>query len=118
MTDPVYAYHQGLMTKKGVAATTADEIRNLVLGACGTCDTFQFIVNTIKPVKEPRGFDIDITKYDAVIAGTIDGAIGDLPVILSKVATPKYSKPSQPASSSARSRLPGSCRRIRRSPTR
>lgn len=92
MTDPVYAYHQGLMTKKGVAATTADEIRNLVLGACGTCDTFQFIVNTIKPVKEPRGFDIDITKYDAVIAGTIDGAIGDLPVILSKVATPKYAE--------------------------
>ena len=40
--------------------------------------------------KEPRGFDIDITKYDAVLSGNIDGAIGDLPVILAKIATPKY----------------------------
>lgn len=90
MTEPVYSYHQGLMTKQGVSVATQDEIRNLVLGACGACDTFQFIVNVIKPNKEPRGFDVDITKYDAVLAGSIDGAIGDLPVILSKVATPKY----------------------------
>src|SRR5262249_27232266 len=90
MTDPVYAYHQGLMTKKGVPVATQDDIKNLVLGSCGACDTFQFIVNTIKPNKEPRGFDIDITKYDAVLSGQIDGAIGDLPVILSKIATPKY----------------------------
>lgn len=90
MTEPVYAYHQGLMTKKGVKVDTADDIRNLVLGSCGTCDTFQFITNTIQPNKEPRGYDIDITKYDGVLTGAIDGAIGDLPVILSKVATPKY----------------------------
>jgi polar amino acid transport system substrate-binding protein len=92
MTDPVYSYHEGLMTRKGVPVSTKDQIRNLVLGACGACDTFQFIVNVIKPTKEPRGFDVDITKYDAVLSGTIDGAIGDLPVILSKVATPKYSQ--------------------------
>ena len=92
MTEPVYAYHEGLMTKKGVPVATRDQIRNLVLGACGACDTFQFIVNVIKPTKEPRGFDVDITKYDAVLSGSIDGAIGDLPVILSKVATPKYSQ--------------------------
>jgi polar amino acid transport system substrate-binding protein len=92
MTDPVYSYHQGLMTKKGVPVSTQEDIKNLVLGSCGACDTFQFIVNTIKPNKEPRGFDIDITKYDAVLAGTIDGAVGDLPVILSKIATPKYAE--------------------------
>jgi polar amino acid transport system substrate-binding protein len=90
MTDVVYSYHEGLMTKKGVAVATEDDIKNLRLGSCGACDTFQFITNTIKPNKEPRGFDIDITKYDAVISGAIDGAIGDLPVILAKVATPKY----------------------------
>jgi polar amino acid transport system substrate-binding protein len=92
MTDPVYSYHQGLMTKKGVPVSTKDEIRNLVLGSCGACDTFQFIVDVIKPTKEPRGFDIDITKYDAVLSGNIDGAIGDLPVILAKIATPKYAE--------------------------
>ena len=92
MTDPVYTYHQGLMTKKGVPVSTKDEIRNLVLGSCGACDTFQFIVEVIKPTKEPRGFDIDITKYDAVLSGNIDGAIGDLPVILAKIATPKYAE--------------------------
>lgn len=92
MTDPVYSYHQGLMTKKGVAVGSQDEIKNLVLGSCGACDTFQFIVETIKPNKEPRGFDLDITKYDAVLSGNIDGAIGDLPVILSKIATPKYAE--------------------------
>ena len=70
MTEPVYSYHQGLMTKKGVPVSTQDEIKNLVLGACGACDTFQFIVNVIKPNKEPRGFDVDITKYDAVLSGT------------------------------------------------
>lgn len=91
MTMPVYSYHQGLMTKPGVPVATEEDIKNLRLGACGACDTFQFIVNVIKPNKEPRGFDIDITKYDAVISGAIDGAIGDLPVILAKVATPKYS---------------------------
>jgi ABC-type amino acid transport substrate-binding protein len=92
MTDPVYAYHEGLMTKKGVPVGTQEQIKNLVLGSCGACDTFQFITDVIKPSKEPRGFDIDITKYDAVLSGSIDGAIGDLPVILSKIATPKYSK--------------------------
>jgi polar amino acid transport system substrate-binding protein len=92
MTEPVYSYHEGMMTKKGVPVSTQDEIKNLVLGACGACDTFQFIVNVIKPNKEPRGFDVDITKYDAVLSGQIDGAIGDLPVILSKVATPKYAE--------------------------
>lgn len=91
MTSPVYTYYEGLMTKKGVPVATADDIRNLRLGACGACDTFQFIVNTIKPTKQPRGFDIDIAKYDAVLSGQIDGAVGDLPVILAKVATPKYS---------------------------
>ena len=90
MTDPIYSYHEGLMTKKGVPVATREDIQNLVLGSCGACDTFQFITNTIKPNKEPRGFDIDITKYDAVLSGQIDGAIGDLPVILSKIATPKY----------------------------
>ncbi len=92
MTDPVYSYHQGLMTKKDVPVATQDDIKNLVLGSCGACDTFQFIVDTIQPNKEPRGFDIDITKYDGVLSGTIDGAIGDLPVILSKIATPKYAE--------------------------
>jgi polar amino acid transport system substrate-binding protein len=91
MTAPVYTYHEGLMTKKGVPVSTTEDIRKLRLGSCGACDTFQFIQNTIKPLKEPRGFDIDITKYDGVLSGTIDGAIGDLPVILAKVATPKYS---------------------------
>jgi ABC-type amino acid transport substrate-binding protein len=90
MTIPVYTYHEGLMTKKGTPVRTVEDIKNLRLGACGACDTFQFILNTIKPAKEPRGFDIDITKYDAVLSGAIDGAIGDLPVILAKVATPKY----------------------------
>lgn len=92
MTDPVYTYHQGIMTKKGVPVATEDDIKNLVLGSCGACDTFQFIQEVIKPNKEPRGFDIDITKYDAVLSGSIDGAIGDLPVILSKVATEKYAE--------------------------
>lgn len=92
MSDPVYSYHQALMTKNGVAVSTQDDIKNLVLGTCGGCDTFQFIVDIVQPKKEPRGFDIDIMKYDAVLSGNIDGAIGDLPVILSKVATPKFSK--------------------------
>jgi len=92
MTEPVYSYHQGLMTKKGVPVATQDDIKNLVLGSCGACDTFQFITTVIQPNKEPRGFDIDITKYDAVLSGGIDGAVGDLPVILSKVATDKYAE--------------------------
>lgn len=91
MTSPVYSYHEGLMTKAGVPVATADDIRKLTLGSCGACDTFQFIQEVIKPTKEPRGFDMDLSKYDAVISGAIDGAIGDLPVILAKVATPKYS---------------------------
>ncbi|MDH6232231.1 polar amino acid transport system substrate-binding protein [Mesorhizobium soli] len=90
MTEPVYSYHIGLMTKKGVPVSTRDEIGNLVLGSCGACDTFQFVVDVIKPSKSPRGFDIDITKYDAALSGSVDGALGDLPVILAKVATPKY----------------------------
>jgi polar amino acid transport system substrate-binding protein len=90
MTQPVYSYHEGLMTKAGVPVASADDIRSLRLGSCGACDTFQFILNVIQPTVEPRGFDIDITKYDAVLSGQIDGAIGDLPVILAKVATPKY----------------------------
>ena len=44
MTEPVYSYHQGMMTKKGVPVSTQEEIKNLVLGSCGACDTFQFIV--------------------------------------------------------------------------
>jgi ABC-type amino acid transport substrate-binding protein len=78
------------MTKQGVKVATADDVRNLVLGACGTCNLFKYITDTIKPNKEPRAFDQDIQKYDAVATGQIDGALGDVPVILAKTKDPKY----------------------------
>jgi polar amino acid transport system substrate-binding protein len=90
MTVPVISYYEGIMTKAGVKVATKEDVQNLVLGACGTCNLFKYIQEKIKPNKEPRAFDQDISKYDAVATGQIDGALGDLPVILSKTKDPKY----------------------------
>jgi polar amino acid transport system substrate-binding protein len=90
MTIPVISYYEGIMTKTGVKVATKEDVQNLVLGACGTCNLFKYITDTIKPTKEPRAFDQDIQKYDAVNTGQIDGALGDLPVILAKTKDPKF----------------------------
>jgi polar amino acid transport system substrate-binding protein len=89
-TVPVVSYYEGIMTKKGTKVATADDVRNLVLGACGTCNLFKYITDVIKPVKEPRAFDQDLQKYDALVNGQIDGALGDIPVILRKTTEPKF----------------------------
>lgn len=90
MTVPIWSDHIGIATKKGVDTSTADKVRGLKLGSCGACDTAQYINNVIKPTVKPLGFDDDQQKYDAVMDGRIDGALGNLPSILAKTQLPKY----------------------------
>ncbi|MGW4424226.1 transporter substrate-binding domain-containing protein [Streptosporangium sp. NPDC004631] len=90
MTIPIWSDHIAIATKKGVDASTADKIRDLKLGSCGACDTSQYINKVIKPNVKPLGFDEDQQKYDAVMDGRIDGALGNLPSVLAKMQTPKY----------------------------
>ena len=90
MTIPIYSDHVGIATKKSTNASTAEDIRNLVLGSCGGCDTFAYITDVIKPHKTPRGFDQDLAKYMAVQNGQIGGALGNVPTILAKMTLPQF----------------------------
>lgn len=90
MTVPVVQFYKALFTKEGVAASTKADIQDMVLGSGSTSVNFKFITEQIKPTKEPRGFAQDVSKYDAVLVGQIDGAIGDLYVSLAKTHDPKF----------------------------
>jgi len=92
MTIPIYSDHVGIVTNKSANASTVDDIRNMTLGSCGGCDTFQYITTVIKPHKTPRGFDQDLAKYMAVQNGQIDGALGNVPTILAKLTLPQFNK--------------------------
>ena len=106
MTTPVVTFYEAIMVREGTSVATADEIRNLKLGVCGTCRLFTFITDVIQPNVEPAALAEDLQKYDALAAGQIDGALGDLLVIMAKgqeanyeglVAGCKFEPPSEAA---------------------
>jgi polar amino acid transport system substrate-binding protein len=90
MSEPVVQFYLAIFTKAGVPVATKDDVRKLVLGSGATSVNFKFITDVIKPIKEPRGFDQDVAKYDAVSVGQIDGALGDLYVSMAKSTDPKF----------------------------
>jgi ABC-type amino acid transport substrate-binding protein len=90
MTTPVTEFYEGIMVREGTSVATADEIRALKLGVCGTCALFTFITDVIQPTVEPAALAEDLQKYDALATGQIDGALGDLLVIMSKSQEPNY----------------------------
>ena len=106
MTTPVVTFYEAIMVREGTSVATAEEVRNLKLGVCGTCRLFTFITDVIKPNVEPAALAEDLQKYDALAAGQIDGALGDLLVIMAKgqeanyeglVAGCKFEPPSEAA---------------------
>lgn len=90
MTMPLWVDHLGIVTRKGTKASTAEEIRELQMGSCAACDTYEIITNVIKPNNAPLAFDDDLQKYTSLASGQIDAALGNLPTILAKVATPEF----------------------------
>lgn len=90
MTAPVTEFYKAIFTKAGVKATSKADVQNMVLGAGSTTVNFKFITDDIKPNKQPQGFAQDVTKYDAVLTGQIDGGLGDLYVSLAKTKEAKY----------------------------
>ena len=90
MTTPVVEFYEAIMVREGTSVATAEEIRNLKLGVCGTCRLFTFITDVIKPNVEPAALAEDLQKYDALAAGQIDGALGDLLVIMAKGQEANY----------------------------
>ena len=106
MTEPVVTFYEAIMVREGTSVATAEEVRNLKLGVCGTCRLFTFITDVIKPHVEPAALAEDLQKYDALAAGQIQGALGDLLVIMAKgqeanyaglVAGCKFEPPSEAA---------------------
>jgi len=92
-SDSYYDVNQALVAIKGTpvaSATSLADLKDFSLAAPIGTTAYTYITDVIKPNKEPRAFDQDIQKYDAVATGQIDGALGDLPVILAKTKDPKY----------------------------
>lgn len=90
MTVPVVTFYEAIMVREGTSVATAEEIRNLKLGVCGTCKLFAFITDVIQPHVEPAALAEDLQKYDALATKQIDGALGDLLVIMAKAEEPNY----------------------------
>lgn len=90
MTAPVDMFYEGILVREGTSTKTAEDVRNLRLGVCGTCSLWAYITDVIKPNVEPVAIAEELQKYDALLVGQIDGALGDLNVLLAKSFDPKY----------------------------
>jgi len=88
-SEPYWFNPLGLMVMKGTTITTFEDIKNLVLGACAGCNSYDYIVDVIQPNVSPRAFQADVEKYTALESNQIDGAVGDVPGMLSQIIARK-----------------------------
>lgn len=81
-TDSYYKSDQSIITKKGVAVKSIDDLKKLTLGVqTGTTGEY-FATELIKPSKDVQRFDKLDSAYTALNAGQIDGVIMDTAINL------------------------------------
>lgn len=82
-TEPYFDSDQGILVKAG---TRIDQhtIRNLRLAAEQATTTLQFIMETIKPVQQPKVFASVAPMYAALAAGQVDAVLFDTPNVLTR----------------------------------
>lgn len=84
-SDSYYDVNQALVAVEGTAiagATSLADLKNYTLAAPIGTTSYDYIVNTIQPNKEPGAYDKLSDTVAALNAGQIDGMVVDLPTAL------------------------------------
>jgi polar amino acid transport system substrate-binding protein len=86
-TTPYYLADQGIMMRKGESVSTWDEVKDLVIGIQVGTTGGDFVLNTVKPNKDPQVFQNMTSEATAALeAGQIDAVIFDLPILMTLAA--------------------------------
>ncbi len=82
LSDGYYTVLQSVVTLKAnklAGATSIADLAGYTFGAQVGTTSYDTIVNTIKPTKEPQVFDTNDLAIEALKSGQIDGLVVDLP---------------------------------------
>jgi polar amino acid transport system substrate-binding protein len=85
-TDPYFSSDQGVLVRKGTAATTPAEAKKLKWGVQGTTTGQTFLDQKIKPDSEPRVFQDTPAMFTALDAEQIDAVLLDTAIVLGQAA--------------------------------
>jgi ABC-type amino acid transport substrate-binding protein len=82
-TEPYFSSDQGVLVKTGTRIDK-DNIKRMRLGAEQATTTLQYIMDTIKPVEQPKVYASVATMYAALAAGQVDAVLYDTPNVLTR----------------------------------
>jgi ABC-type amino acid transport substrate-binding protein len=82
-TEPYFGSDQGVLVKTGTRIDK-DNIKRMRLAAEQATTTLQFIMDSIKPVEQPKVYPSVASMYAALAAGQVDAVLYDTPNVLTR----------------------------------
>jgi polar amino acid transport system substrate-binding protein len=87
-STPYFSSDQGILVRKGTRVADAEAARRLQWGVQQSTTGQDFLLNKLKPVKEPRVYGETTQAFIALKAGQIDAVLLDTSIVLGQAAQP------------------------------